>query len=282
MTAAKRRRPSDLGAYELYLLAQDLLFTDLTVEGMTKAEKLLDRAIQIDPTLARAYVTYAWTYSWRHTLEAGARELMHQMVNYARKAVELDPLDANAHLALGFSLTLSGDLRQGDVQLTEALRINPNSFFINAVYGCMAHNYGKAEAGAKGADWAIRLNPNFPAWAIPCLRLAMVMVGRYEDVVRIQSRQTEDLWNTDGFVIMAGSLAMLGHDMEAKALAQRGVAKFPGLLSIERFALNRGWPPAASAVMVGLMRKAGFPVCATEQELADTARPARLPECVKT
>jgi tetratricopeptide (TPR) repeat protein len=207
---------------------------------------------------------------------------MQQMVNYARKAVDLDPLDADAHLALGYSLTLSGDPKEGDVQLAEALRINPNSFFINAVYACMAHNYGKAEAGAKGADWAMRLNPNFPAWAIPCLRLGMVMVGRYEDVVRIQSRQTENLWNTDGFVIMAGSLAMLGRADEAKALAQRGVAKYPGLLSIERFALNRGWSPSASTVMVDLMRKADFPACASVSDLSDTPNPVRLPECVKT
>src|SRR5262245_48081260 len=98
------------------------------------------------------------------------------------------------------------------------------------------------------------------------LRLGMVMVDRYEDVVRVQSRQAEDLWNTDGFVIMAGSLANLGRIDEAKALAKRGVAKFPGLLSIERFALNRGWSPSASVVMVDLMRKAGFPTCASDQE----------------
>ncbi len=69
------------------------------------------------------------------------------------------------------------------------------------------------------------------------------MTGRYEDAVRIQSRQPEAEWNTDGFVITAGSLAMLGRSEEAAALAKRGIARFPGLLSIERFALNRGWPP---------------------------------------
>jgi len=32
-------------------------------------------------------------------------------------------------------------------------------------------------------------------------------------------------------------------------------------------------------VMTDLMRKAGFPACATAQELADTPNPVRLPEC---
>ena len=78
---------------------------------------------------------------------------------------------------------------------------------------------------------------------------------------------------------LAGSLASLGKTDEAKALAKRGIAKFPGLLTIERFALNRGWSPATSKVMADLMRKAGFPACATNQELADTPKPVRLPEC---
>ena len=72
---------------------------------------------------------------------------------------------------------------------------------------------------------------------------------------------------------------MLGRADEAKALAARGVAKFPGLLSVEKFALNRQWAPAASKVMTDLMRKAGFPVCADAKDLAGIATPARLPEC---
>jgi hypothetical protein len=30
------------------------------------------------------------------------------------------------------------------------------------------------------------------------------------------------------------------------------------------------------------MRKAGFPVCASDKDLAGIAKPVRLPECVKT
>ncbi|MCB1468869.1 MAG: hypothetical protein KDK08_17410 [Rhizobiaceae bacterium] len=85
--------------------------------------------------------------------------------------------------------------------------------------------------------------------------------------------------NTDGFVVLAGSLASLGKNEEAKGVVERGMAKYPGLLSIERFALNRGWSPTTSKVMADHMRKAGFPACATQEELADTPNPVRLPEC---
>jgi tetratricopeptide (TPR) repeat protein len=201
------------------------------------------------------------------------------MLLYARKAVSLDPMDADAHAALGYALTLTGDAKQGEAHLDEALRLTPNGFDVLIFHACLDHAFGKAEKGAEAVDRALAINPAYPKWAVPCLRLGAVLVGRYDDAIRIQSRQPEDEMNSDGFVVLAGSLASLGKMDEAAALVKRGVARFPGLLSIERFALNRYWSPHASKVMVELMRKAGFPACATAQELADTPNPARLPEC---
>ena len=79
----------------------------------------------------------------------------------------------------------------------------------------------------------------------------------------------------------AGSLATLGRMDEAKALVARGVAKYPGQLSIEKFVLNREWPESTSATIADLMRKAGFPTCAGDKDLAGIAKPVRLKECVK-
>jgi TolB-like protein/class 3 adenylate cyclase/Tfp pilus assembly protein PilF len=281
LSAAKRKRPDDLSAYELLLLGREKMARGLTDEDQIEAGRLLEQAIQIDPTFARAHAILSWNYAWRATLEGDAAKLTQQMIEEARRAVDLDPMDADAHEALGYGLGQSGDLKQAEVQFNEALRLNPNAFDILATYACWAHNFGNAQAGADLVDRAIRINPNYPNWAIPCFRLGLVMAGRYEDVVKTQERQPEDQWNSDGFVITAGSLAMLGRLDQAKALVARGVAKFPGLLSIERFALNRGWAPKASAVMVDLMRKAGFPVCASDKDLAAIAKPVRLPECAK-
>lgn len=279
VASARRKRPSDLGAFEIYLLAQATMHSDLSPEHMREGQKLLLQAIEMDPTFARAYVKYAHGNSWRITYESDVPALIQEAIKYARKGVELDPMDADAHSSLGYTLTLSGDLAQGEAQFNEALRINPNAFDLLAAYSCMAHNYGKPERGAESTDRAIALNPNYPNWSIPCLRLAVFMVGRYVDALRIQSRQPENEMNTDGFVVMAGSLAALGRMEEAKGVVQRGLAKYPGLLSIERFAFNRGWSPSSAKILADHMSKAGFPVCATSEELADTLNPVRLPEC---
>lgn len=277
--SARRKPPADLGAYEIYLLAQETMYSDLSAESMREGQKILEQAIAKDPNFARAYVRYANAYAWRATYESGAVELFQQMLVYASKAVALDPMDADAHAALGYAMTVTGDWKQGEANLDEALRLTPNAFDVLIFHACLKHAYGKMEEGAAAADRALAINPAYPKWAIPCMRLGVVLVGRYEDAIRIQSRQPENEMNTDGFVVLAGSLASLGKADEAAAVVKRGMARFPGLLSIERFALNRNWAPGTAKVLVDLMRKAGFPACAAAQELADTPNPVRLPEC---
>ena len=46
----------------------------------------------------------------------------------------------------------------------------------------------------------------------------MGMVELYEDVLTHSAQQMEEQWNTDGFVITAGRLALLDRTDEAKAL----------------------------------------------------------------
>jgi hypothetical protein len=73
------------------------------------------------------------------------------------------------------------------------------------------------------------------------------MVGRYEDAIRSQRRLPDEKWDPDEFAMTAGSLAALARIEEAKVVVARGIAKFPGVLSVEKFALNRaGVRPSAT------------------------------------
>jgi TolB-like protein/class 3 adenylate cyclase/Tfp pilus assembly protein PilF len=282
LTAAKRKPPRDLGAYELVLLGREKMTKGLNVESQLEAEKLLEQAIQIDPSFAGAHVVLADSYFWRTTLESDTDALTKQMLHEAQVAVDLDPMDGGAHLALGFALNMRGESKQAEIQFDEALRLNPNSFDVLAQWSCAAHSFGRAQSGAQAVDRAMQLNPNYPTWAVECFRLGLLMVGRYKDILRNQAREPEDKWNQDGYVMTAGSLATLGRMDEAKALVARGVDKYPGQLSIEKFVLNRGWGEYAIPVLTDLMRKTGFPVCASDADLAGIAKPVRLSECAKT
>jgi hypothetical protein len=84
-----------------------------------------------------------------------------------------------------------------------------------------------ALALAESTDRVIAINPGYPNWPVPCMRLAMLMVGRYEDALRIQSRPPENEMNAGGFAVMAGSLAALGKAEEARAVAKRCIRNAP-------------------------------------------------------
>lgn len=101
VTTAKRKQPSDLSAYELYLLGDEKMLKGLDLDSQKEATKLLERAIQLDPNLVRARQALAWTYSFRALLEPDFSGLMQKMLAEARLAVELDPADADAQMALG-------------------------------------------------------------------------------------------------------------------------------------------------------------------------------------
>jgi tetratricopeptide (TPR) repeat protein len=176
-------------------------------------------------------------------------------------------------------ISLTGDLKQAEIEYDRALGLNPNAFDVLKSYSCWAFAFGKGEAGAQAVDRAIRLNPRYPDHGVDCFRYALFMVGRHEDAIRTQRRLPEQKWDPDGFAMTAGSLSALGKLDEAKALAARGYAKFPSVLSVEKFALDRGWSPPESAKLLDLIQKAGFPICAAKADIADNPKIVRLPAC---
>jgi TolB-like protein/DNA-binding SARP family transcriptional activator len=278
LLAAKRKQRADLNAYALFLLGDEAR-RELTEESELRAVKILKEAIAADPTLARAHTSLAWTYARLMLFQTDMGPMTKLMLDESRRALELDPLDARAHTAVGYSIGMTGDLKQAEVEFDRALNLNPNSFDVLLPYSCWAFAFGKGQAGADAADRAIRLNPRYPDSGVDCFRYALFMVGRYEDAIRTQRRLPQEKWNPDGFAMTAGSLAALGKLDEANALATRGYAKFPSVLSVEKFALDRGWSPPESAKLLNVMQKAGFPVCATKADLADNPKIVRLPGC---
>src|SRR6266851_4755819 len=102
---------------------------------------------------------------------------------------------------------------------------------------------------------------------------AYYFVGRYEDVLRVITRVPQENWLSSDFAEVAGSLAELGRAEEAKTLVELGVKRYPWKLIIEvhlRFAF---WSEDERVKVEKTMRKAGFPVCATDEDASKAAAP---------
>jgi class 3 adenylate cyclase/TolB-like protein len=160
--AAKRKGPSDLEAYDLFALGMADFYKG-GEEGFAKSIKFFDAAIAKDPQFGFAYVKKGWAIlNYALSANGDLDEAANEFERLRRKAIEIDPYDAEGHVSLGDKLVWWGDLAQGAVEVERALELNPSSADIMALTaGAMSH-LGKPEQGAAQCDKAYRLNPAPP------------------------------------------------------------------------------------------------------------------------
>jgi TolB-like protein len=276
--AARRKAPADLDAYDFYLLGTEHL-EKVTEADPKEALRLLSRAVELDPGLARAWVELYHTHtllSWFGgdllTSRANARAA-------AERAVALDPGDAEAHAVLAMSLMDAGNIGSGRREFDEALRLAPNSFEILAFYAGYAVSLDEPARGAEAADLAIRLNPDYPMWATGTFAFAYFNADRFGDVVAMLDRRDPATIPAGMWAIRASALAALGRDEEARAGVAEALRLAPGYAIETHIDLDRSLAAPAIGRFVRLMRKAGFPECAPAENRAVLWEKARLPDC---
>ncbi len=132
-----------------------------TMEGWRKAIALFRRAIAADPTHASAHthlgacIGQLATMQWEPTLPT-----MREVERHARRALELDPNDGDAHalIASGIFRVLH-DWKRAEPMYREALRVSPNSTIARTLYaGGLVFNGRYVEAIEHGRI-ALDLDP---------------------------------------------------------------------------------------------------------------------------
>jgi len=134
---ARRRRQKPLREFD----AMDCVLTALSTvrhrspENYALAEKLLARAIELDPTCVRAHSIVAVflglqvLWGWKPR-----RETIPLAIEVAHMAVFLDEQDPWAHYALGWVLTQNRSPEHGIEEYQKAISINP---YFPSVYSCL-------------------------------------------------------------------------------------------------------------------------------------------------
>jgi TolB-like protein/DNA-binding winged helix-turn-helix (wHTH) protein len=275
--AAHRKPPSDLTAYEHYLLGTEKL-AKMNRADVEEAIKLLKRAVELDPGLARAWVELYHAYSVMPSFGADFESSFKLAAEAAERAVMLDPSDAEAHAVLGFSYGDRNDLVRAKMEFDTALRMAPNQFEILTFYAFLASSFGEPQRGAEMVDQAIRLNPNYPMWSTRSFAAAYFMAGRYEDALRMQDQMDPENYGRRMWVYRPAALAATGRMAEAKAVLAEALKWFPDL-TIEGFVNLPDTNENDRRRLIETMRLAGFPPCAKAEVLAKFETPRRLPEC---
>ena len=217
----KQKAPTDLRAYDYILLGRALFFR-VTKEDNAKAREQFHKAVELDPNYSLGHTWLAWAYGvddsfgWSDD-PALSRNLA---LEHARKAVELDNADTEAHWVLGWVLAFSGKQVQAALAEYElVLSLNPNNADFLAQYGWTLPLLGRAEEGIESIEKAMRLNPIHPDWYRDALMSSLYNARRYREAIEVG--ETTNVRHMRTHLVLAGSHAQLGQ----LDCAQESVAK---------------------------------------------------------
>jgi len=270
--ATRGKAPSDIAAYDLYALAVES-FNKGTPEGFAESTRWDDAAIAKDPLFARAYVGKGWSLRWIALGGHGDfQEAMSEADRLARKAVEIDPDDAAAHLLLGTNLRqMGGDATQAGAEIDRALELNPSSAYILNISASSMSYLGKPEEGAALCDRSFRLNPLPQPWFAKNCAENYFFTKRYQDAVEMMKRHAAWQPLVPFFLgWLAAAQVELGAVDDAAATVADWKRRFPDstveelLSSFWRFSRQQ----EADQVLASL-QKAGAPICVPSDKLGN-------------
>lgn len=232
---AARKSPDDLAVYD-YLLLGNWHLRQGSSSDVFKARRMYERAIELEPTYARAHAELAFSYLlefwsvWTEDYQA-AVDMAYAL---AKKAVALDELDSRAHLYLAVThRSAAGRFDLAEAEFRRAHKLNPNDYDVFCLRAWDLALSGKAEEGIACAAHAIRLSPLTTEDCYSAQCVAAYSAGHYEEALIPLSSIPEPSNIVNAYRAMC--YAQLGRESEARqamtlylANASTDMAVYPG------------------------------------------------------
>jgi TolB-like protein len=259
----QRRYEAKAEAYDLYLQARACQIR--IFPGDPEVIERFEKVIAKDPSFAPAYAGLAAAHAWRSGVGVAAPEQadsLKKMRVAAEKAIQLDPLLAEAHCALGAAYARDGKWRQAEETFRRAIEIGPN---VSSAHGLFANfvlrplnRIAESVREMRTAESNDPLSPEahedlasvllsagrfdeaaqqcelIPAGALyrnQCLGRAWLCQGRMADAIRALSDSTIN-WG-----YLANAYARAGRRAEAEKLIAEGPSLHPNQRGPFQFAL---------------------------------------------
>ena len=228
---AFRKPPQKLDAWDCHQRGLWHLWA-FTTPGLDEAEAWFKRAIELEPSLARAHAgrSYVYLLSTWYRDPSRRRELLGKAMEFARSAVALDERDAVCRFVLGRAKCMTQHYAAAIAELEAAIELNPS--FAQG-YFALAFTLvwcGREDEAIALIEQAVELSPRDPhLWTFYNARaFAHFSLGELTSAAFFARKGTRapnaTYWP---FATLTASLGLLAQREEAEAAAVELLARKP-------------------------------------------------------
>ena len=217
---ATAKTSGNLSAWEVYQRGMWHLYRR-TKDDLKEARSLFETALSLDSglSLACAGLVDAYYYEVVLGLADSAADNRNEVLQIARRALELDPDDAAAHCAMGKARIVRREHARAIPDLELAIDLNPSLAWAHYGLGAAAVFTGDPDRAVDHLESAIRLSPRDQHMGSFMVRLAeaYLLKGAYQQAVewaRKALQQQGFQWSR--YAALLAGLGFLGEQDEAR------------------------------------------------------------------
>jgi len=256
-----RRKAHNPEAYEYFLRGLEI-YRSFTKEDNAQARKLWEKAAELDPTYAQAWLQIGWThyrdgrFGWTDT----PAKSLSQAEDLAQKTLTLDDSMPEAYSLLSVVFMARRQHDKAVAYGEKALALAPNLADLTATIGVTYLYSGRPDETIKLVRKAMRLSPYYPAWYLPVLGLAYRLTGQYEEAIAVMEKwPNRDTHSMLPHMILAFTYIEAGREEDALAAVAEVLKRNPKA-SIEGYVATIPYKDQAEIERVKeSLRKAGLP-----------------------
>jgi adenylate cyclase len=173
-----RKPPGSLDAWAAYQRGLWHLGKISAAEN-SLARKFFAQAVDLDPSFAGGHTGLAWADLQGATLfqTSNLRDAQAAVEMSARRAVALDPGNAEARVCFGTALGMRGDWAGALLEVERALEMSPNLASAHGTLGWIYVYSGDPLKGLPALDNNIRLDPHDPQLAARLNQIAVAIIS---------------------------------------------------------------------------------------------------------
>ncbi len=156
--AIEKKPQTNIQAYDYYLRGRQF-FHQLRRRSLEYARQMFNKAIELDPDYALAYTGVADSSSLLYTYFDARDFNLRQADKASKKALELSPELAEAHVARGIVTSLNHQFEEAEKAFEKAMKLEPKMFEAAYWYGMGLQAEGRFQDAIRMFERASALRP---------------------------------------------------------------------------------------------------------------------------